>query len=942
MRTLIIEPDPEARHLLAEAAIGRGHNVTTSISTADARTELQGDPFNIVVIGWSSDAVNGRAVVTAIRDLKGGEYPYVLAVMPRPQSDRFHEAIESGADDYLAVPIPPETLSLRLQVAERHAASRVHRRESASTIIERLSVEAAVAKISATLATRQRGGVAASLAILGETLKVCRASAFRFFDNRLVVDNTHEWCRPGVPSLQHERRMRESRAMPWWVSRVESGRRIVFNSTDDVPADNPKLRAKLDRFNITACADVPLYSSEGVLFGYLGVEMSTGPRVWRDEDLQALEVAARMIGAYWERREVLEALSLRDRAMQGAYDGIIILDASTDHRPIIYANDGFCRMSGYSRDEVIGRNPGMLEGPATDPDAAAQITLAINEARPFSIELMNHRKDGSVMWNRTSITPIFSDLGKLTHYVGVFSDLTEQRHVESTLLESEQRFRAFAETSPDALVMVDAAGMVVGWNAAATGIFGIPELDAIGGHYARLVPTSSRRIAVRLLRAMIREAGQGTTVQRRFDATGARHDGTVFPIEVSLAAWATARGPFAAAIVRDVTQRRILESQLRQSQKMEALGTLAGGIAHDFNNILGPIFAHTELAIAELDAHPKSRDRLGKVLRSARRAKSLVERILAFSRKGPEGSHPIDLAACVGDSLGILSETIPKNVRLEAELGAAGIAVTADPAQVHQVVMNLVTNACQAIGSRRGKVRVTLAERQVTAPDAPTLRVAPGDYVTLQIEDDGPGIPSGVMARIFEPFFTTKSDGSGTGLGLSAVHSAMTQVGGAITVDSEPGNGAIFRCWWKRTESPIHITQTSDRRRAIGASRGRLLVVDDERELADAIAEVVRNLGFRPTVCNTAPDALAVLTQAPSEFSAVITDRMMPGMDGLELARAIRAIRQDLPIILATGYEAEGTQEACRQAGITALVHKPVSIDLIRRILDTSLEPATS
>lgn len=940
MRIVVTGSDGGAVDALAARLRSLGHAVSAASPVPPGVTTPDSGTVDLTLLYWSE---NDGSLPDACRGFReshsGSRRPYLLIASPNPDPDAMALALDAGADDLLALPSSDAVLSARLALADRRVASRDRRALAARNAASRLEVEAMVADCSAILATRQRGGVQSVLPLLGKALRVCRVAVFRFVDQGMVVDNRHEWCREGVTSVRDQRRNIPAADMPWWMERVKDGQRIILRSHDDVPPGYPGLLRRLIQLCITARADVPLYSSEGDLLGYLGVEMTTGPRDWMEEDIRAMFVVARMIGAYWERREVLDALRLRDRAIQGAYDGIVIIDAVAPGRPIVYANHGFCRMTGYALTELIGINPGILEGPQTDPDASAEITASMDRGVPCSIEIINHRKDGTPMWNRTSVTPIPGDDGTVTHFIAVFSDLTEQRHAESTLLESEQRFRAFAETVPDAMVMVDSGGAIVSWNPSATEVFGLGELEAVGGDFARLVPPAARRLARRFLGNVLKDAVQHGASQHRFSATGMRSSGGRFPLEVSLAAWATPRGPFAAAVMRDDTRRIQLESQLRQSQKMEALGTLAGGIAHDFNNILGPIFAHTELAIGELPQDSRTRDRLGKVLRSARRAKSLVERILAFSRKGPEGNTPVELAACVSDSVSILSETIPKNVRLAASIDAAGAAVLADPAQVHQVVLNLVTNAVQAIGVRTGNVRVSVWPQSVTHTSPEVSQVAPGDYVVLRVEDDGPGIPASVLARVFEPFYTTKSDGSGTGLGLSAVHSAVTQTGGNVLVTSEVGTGTAFSCYWRRAADASDGIRARARQGRVPAIdvRGRVLVIDDETEMADAMGDMLRTLGFRTTVCHSSSAGLDVFTRAPGEYQAVITDRMMPGMDGLALTRAIRGAQSAIPVILVTGLDMDGLADVARNAGVTSVLRKPVTLDLLRVVLNDTL-----
>jgi PAS domain S-box-containing protein len=375
-----------------------------------------------------------------------------------------------------------------------------------------------------------------------------------------------------------------------------------------------------------------------------------------------------------------------------------------------------------------------------------------------------------------------------------------------------------------------------------------------------------------------------------------------------------------------------LETQLRQSQKMEAIGTLAGGIAHDFNNILGAILGYGELALQHCAAKSELRRYLDNIMHATERAKLLVERILGFSRSGLGDRVPVNVESVVIETLELLQASLPTGIRLQTKIDAAGSAVIGDATYLHQVAMNLCTNAVQAM-EFGGLLSVVLDRAEVTDPRTLSRgTIARGSYVRLIVSDTGCGIPPAVLDRMFDPFFTTKEVGEGTGLGLSLVHGIVTDLGGAIDVTTTVGAGTRFEIWLPVTgETPIATVEDSG---TLPRGRGEtVMIVDDERPLVDLAEEIIADLGYEPVGFTSSSAALEAFRAAPERFDVVLTDESMPELIGTELAQAIRRLRPNIPIILMTGYA--GTQLANRAAdlGLSNVLRKP----LHRRDLADSL-----
>jgi PAS domain S-box-containing protein len=370
-------------------------------------------------------------------------------------------------------------------------------------------------------------------------------------------------------------------------------------------------------------------------------------------------------------------------------------------------------------------------------------------------------------------------------------------------------------------------------------------------------------------------------------------------------------------------ERERLETQLRQSQKMEAVGTLAGGIAHDFNNVLGAIIGYGELALQHSAGDKELRHYLDNVMHAAERAKLLVARILGFSRSGLGDQVLVNVQSVVAETLDLLAGSLPANIRLETTFEAGDAAVLGDPTYLHQVTMNLCTNAVQSM--KRGGVLGVAVERLRTSGARSLVRgsLVPGDYVRLTVRDTGAGIPPEVLERIFDPFFTTKEVGEGTGLGLSLVHGIVADLGGAIDVTSTSSEGTQFGIWLPVAgETAVAHLEPAGK---LPRGRGEIvMIVDDEKPLVELAEEVVAQLGYEPVGFVSSSAALRAFREAPTRFDAILTDEMMPDLAGTEFAREVRRIRPSIPILLLSGRADAPLAERAQEMGIDELLRKPL------------------
>jgi PAS domain S-box-containing protein len=508
----------------------------------------------------------------------------------------------------------------------------------------------------------------------------------------------------------------------------------------------------------------------------------------------------------------------------------------------------------------------------------------------------------------------------------------ENEHpVFDNLDQSEATYRNLIERLPDA-TFVHVGLEIVLLNPATLRLFGASQPEQLlGRSFLDFIPVEQREA----IRARIERAAPEDNAW--FPHELMRLDGTSLEVE---AAWIPLRLADRSAmqtVLRDITKRRRLETQLRQAQKVEAIGTLAGGIAHDFNNILGAIFAFTE--IAKLDAAGNSGilESLNEVLRAAERAKELVAQILTFSRQQPLEKRVLQLGLIVKEALQLLRSTLPSTIKISLHADPRTPAVFADPGSVHQILMNLCTNAAHAIGSRQGRLQLRL--EPVTAVSDTRVNGQPlpeGLYARLTVADSGQGMTSETLERIFDPFFTTKSSGEGTGLGLAVVHGILREHDGVIHVESQPGGGSEFTLFFPATD-PKQIAAAAPPVEPPAGNGQHVLVVDDEPALARVTVRMLQRLGYQAAAETDPTRALARFRDNPREFDLLLSDLTMPGTSGFELAMAVLKLRPSLPILLCTGFSPSLEREALQKLGICDILYKPISPSMLAQALHGAL-----
>jgi PAS domain S-box-containing protein len=513
---------------------------------------------------------------------------------------------------------------------------------------------------------------------------------------------------------------------------------------------------------------------------------------------------------------------------------------------------------------------------------------------------------------------------------GIFRDITERKQAEEKLRETERKYRELAESLPQVIFEIDSTGKLIYLNHTGLELFGYsPENLANGFNVLEaFVPEDHERIVRDILTSV-----QGQRLGRQ-EYTAVKKSGARFPVAVHanrVLADQTATG--LRGILIDLTPTRIaeeekkkLEIQLQQAQKMEAIGALAGGIAHDFNNILSAIIGYTELAMLNEGAEQCAGE-LKEALAAANRAKDLVKQILAFSRQTDEERMPVRVALIVKEAVKFLRATIPSTIEIRANIDEKSGAVLANSVELHQIIMNLCTNAQHAlVGEPAGRMEVGVQRAEIDAMQKSELMgLRVGSYVRISVRDTGCGMSPEVIERIFDPYFTTKEKGVGTGLGLAVVHGIVKKYDGAIQVESELGKGTVFHIYLPMSDVMTPVLAESPK--PVTGGSERVLLVDDEPMLAAVGQQALQRLGYEVVSRTSSIEALELFKAKPGHFDLVITDQTMPGMTGDALARELMNIRPGLPVIICTGYSQIINAERAMQMGIKALVMKPILIN---------------
>lgn len=651
----------------------------------------------------------------------------------------------------------------------------------------------------------------------------------------------------------------------------------------------------------------------------------------------------------------LEKLAASDRAMrmselryrrlfETAFDGILLLNAETAQ--IDDVNPFLIKLLGYSREEFLGKKLWDI--------GAFKDTLLNKEAFVELQELRYIRYDDLPLETKGGkrIAVEFVSNVYLVEDVSVIQcnirDITLRKQASADLIEAKNLLASIVGSAMDAIITVDEGQDILVFNEAASVMFGCAADVAVGGPIDRFLPSRHRSGQPGGLFVLGEGQGDKAAASVLRQVSGLRASGEEFLAEASISSTAVQGRQLYTAIVRDISRQVaaqkahvILEAKIRQTQKMDALGTLSGGIAHDFNNILGIIIGNVALAQEQVHYSNAAYVSLTEIAKASQRAKSLVDQILTFSRHEVQELVDQPLRPLVEEASRMLRVALPAAVQLEVRLADAPIYARVDASQISQVLINLVTNAWHALRSTSGRISLELDEVKLFKSEAQRCGgLMAGRYARIRVSDDGHGMDAATQTRIFEPFFTTKPRGSGTGLGLAVVHGIVKSHQGAIVLKSAPGEGSVFEVYLPALPAPVSmLDRPVDEPHAIEGQGRHVLYLDDDEGMVFLIQRLLRLRGFRVSGFGIAEEALSAVRADPKDFDLVVSDFNMPKASGLDVALAVRAIRSDLPIVIVSGVVTDELLAGARAAGVQEVVYKPNSVkdlvDAIRRLLGT-------
>jgi len=603
----------------------------------------------------------------------------------------------------------------------------------------------------------------------------------------------------------------------------------------------------------------------------------------------------------------------------------------------LLANEYFCNAVQKSLDEIIGSTMDDL-GRTVDPEAQKKIEAEIKKngfVSGVEIEVMQNGNTHHILFSSCLI-----DWENEKAILSSTVDITERKRAEEAVKQGKENLRVTLNSIGDGVIVTDITGRITKMNPVAQKLTGWNEKEAAGQSVEAVFNIVNSQSGDPVKNPVQKVLSSGKIVGLANHTMLLARDGAKYNIADSGSPILNDHGDIQGVVIvfRDVTDEYKMESRLRQADKMQAIGVLAGGIAHDFNNILSALFGFTQLAKMEAEDNETLQKYLDSVFTAGLRAKDLVGHILTFSRNSDVKRQGMFIDPIIKETLKFIRASLPSNIRIHQNLKVRRAKIMGDTTQIHQVLMNLFTNAGYAMKNKGGTLEVVLDKVSMDQTDTMQFNtIKPGPYYSLIISDTGCGIPHAIIDRIFEPFFTTKSREEGTGMGLSTVFGILKEMGGGISVYSEEGIGTTFKVLIPALEESCRLDTTFVQNKLI-SGEGNILVVDDEEPLVQSTQAILSSLGYSVTGTTSSREALEKIKKNPDFFDLVLTDMTMPEIDGLTLSHRIRSINSEISIILCTGFSEGLTKEICRSIGIFDLVMKPMIAAELSKVVYNALK----
>ena len=648
----------------------------------------------------------------------------------------------------------------------------------------------------------------------------------------------------------------------------------------------------------------PLHDASGVLIGAVNMLVDITDRKRSEQDLRRLNesLEQRVEDRTRQVTQTFDQLRESERRFRMLVDGVIDYAIFMLDRDGIVTNwnSGAERIKGYRADEIVGQHFSRFYTPEDRASGvpARALATAMREGR-YEAEGWRLRKNGERFWASVVIDAVY-DAGEIRGFAKVTRDSSERKRVEQALVDSERKARQIVDTALDGFVQIDNTGVICDWNAQAEKMFGWSRREAIGKAFDELLLSTEASASHKRALEQFLRSGKEVTRGRRFQLHGRHRDGRKVPIELAITAFCLGNIYVFNGFIRDLTEKIAAEAQLRQAQKMEAIGQLTGGIAHDFNNLLAAIVPSLELA-RSLVQDQRVLKYLNNAARAADRGADLTRQLLSFARKQDLVIKPVDANQLILEICEMLPRTLGPTTAIATNLEEGAWSALTDTGQLDLAILNLAINARDAMMPSGGTL--TISSLNVPAPIAQDLwHLDYQDYVMISVADTGVGMSESVRSRVFEPFFTTKEAGQGSGLGLSMVYGFAQQSGGNVVLESELGQGTTVRIFLPRAQQASDGHDVAVEPSVLDAGPpSRILVVDDDDTVREVTTSVVRGFGHVVVDTPSGPAALNILRKDRS-FDLVIADLAMPHLDGIAFAKLARVIAPGIPVLFVTGF----------------------------------------
>ncbi len=616
--------------------------------------------------------------------------------------------------------------------------------------------------------------------------------------------------------------------------------------------------------------------------------------------------------------------------LKRALDESAIVAMTDQTGRITYINDKFCDISKFSREELVGQDHRIINSGFHPKEFIRNIWTTIANGNIWRGEIRNKAKDGSIYWVDTTIVPFLDDNRKPFQYVAIRYEITERKLAEERIRQQA----SLLDKTQDAILVCDLNFQILYWNKSAERIYGFTAEESFGRLVSDMLCGGDG--------LYLRQAKESLSAHDEWniETRHQRRDGEPITIE---SRWTLVRDDkgepdYYLIALTDITEQKRTEDHLLRAQRMESIGTLAGGIAHDLNNILSPVMMSVDMLMMN-GPDDDAKRWLSMIKENAERGADLVKQVLTFAR-GMDGQRvQVRLRHIIKDLVGVLSETVPRSITVKYDVDPELWTISADPTQIHQVLMNVCLNARDAMPS--GGTLSIKAENLVVDENYARMNIdaKQGGHVRIVITDTGSGMTKDVLERIFDPFFTTKELGKGTGLGLATTMTIVKSHGGFINVYSEPRKGTRFDIYFPSVETPSE-RDAAPSETEMPAGRGELiLVVDDEESIRMAAKATLERFGYRVETAIDGTDALAVYTQNDGRIDIVLTDLAMPYMDGTSLIRALKKIDPNIKIAAMSGLLSEGQTVELKELGVEAFLSKPYTAKSLLNLIHGLLTP---